>query len=193
MRLRVSDLRRFFGILDIARGVAKLFGFELTINFRFPYFAASPQEFWTRWHISLSRWLREYLYFSLGGNRRGEYRTYVNLILTMVIGGLRDGAAWNFVLWGLYQGVLLVAHRILMPLFERINAAAGAGRTILHGLAIVVMFQLTCYGWLLFRATSFAQILSMTRALFRPWHVDPARSSRCPRLRGHWSRSSSRW
>jgi alginate O-acetyltransferase complex protein AlgI len=83
----------FSGYTDIARGVAKLFGFELTLNFRLPYFSASPQEFWTRWHISLSRWLREYLYFPLGGNRRGEYRTYLNLILTMVIGGLWHGAA----------------------------------------------------------------------------------------------------
>lgn len=95
--VRVSDLRRLFRLTDIARGVAKLFGFELTLNFCLPYFSASPQEFWTRWHISLSRWLREYLYFSLGGNRQGEYRTYLNLILTMLIGGLWHGAAWNFV------------------------------------------------------------------------------------------------
>ena len=164
----------FSGYTDIARGVAKLFGFELTINFLFPYFSASPQEFWTRWHISLSRWLREYLYFSLGGNRRGAYRTYANLILTMIIGGLWHGAAWNFVLWGLYHGVLLAGHRVLTPVFDRLRAIAGAGQIFLHGLAIAIMFQLTCYGWLLFRAASFGQIVSMTQALFRPWNVQPS-------------------
>lgn len=162
----------FSGYTDIARGVAKLFGFELTLNFLFPYFSASPQEFWTRWHISLSRWLREYLYFSLGGNRRGSSRTYVNLILTMVIGGLWHGAAWNFVLWGLYQGVLLVGHRALEPVFARMRGAAGPARTALHVAAVFVMFQFTCYGWLLFRATSLGGIGTMTRALVSPWHVD---------------------
>jgi alginate O-acetyltransferase complex protein AlgI len=161
----------FSGYTDIARGVAKLLGFELTLNFNFPYFAASPQEFWTRWHISLSRWLREYLYFSLGGNRHGTFLTYRNLLLTMVIGGLWHGASWTFVLWGFYQGALLVAHRALAPLLERLGQPPDWARPALRVVAVLVMFQFTCYGWLLFRATSLYQIGSMSQALFRPWHI----------------------
>jgi alginate O-acetyltransferase complex protein AlgI len=163
----------FSGYTDIARGVAKLLGFELTLNFNLPYLSASPQEFWTRWHISLSTWLREYLYFSLGGSRGAMFLTYRNLLLTMVIGGLWHGAAWNFVLWGLYQGLLLVAHRSLTPLFRRLNDRAASWRPLLRGVAVVVMFQFTCYGWLLFRAASVPQIVSMTRALFLTrWQVE---------------------
>jgi D-alanyl-lipoteichoic acid acyltransferase DltB (MBOAT superfamily) len=165
----------FSGYTDIARGVAKLLGFELTLNFNLPYLSASPQEFWTRWHISLSTWLREYLYFSLGGNRGGAFLTYRNLLLTMVIGGLWHGAAWNFVAWGFYQGALLVVHRLLAPVFERISTAAGRLRPLARVVAVVVMFQFTCYGWLLFRAESLQQIVSMTKELFTgSWGFEPA-------------------
>ena len=167
----------FSGYTDMARGVAKLLGFELTLNFALPYFSSNPREFWTRWHISLSRWLQEYLYFSLGGSRRGPFLTYRNLLLTMVIGGLWHGAAWNFVLWGLYQGLLLVVHRALEPSLDRLSAAAAQWRPLLRVIAIVVMFQFTCYGWLLFRATSLTQIASMTHALFaQPWQLEPDRA-----------------
>src|SRR6185295_2592996 len=94
----------FAGYSSIARGVAKLLGFELMRNFEQPYFATNITDFWRRWHISLSTWLRDYLYIPLGGNRRGPARTYVNLMLTMLLGGLWHGAAWNFVLWGLWHG-----------------------------------------------------------------------------------------
>lgn len=94
----------FSGYTDIARGVAKMLGFRLMRNFAQPYFAVDPQEFWRRWHISLSTWLRDYLYISLGGNRGGAWTTYRNLMATMALGGLWHGAAWNFVLWGIYQG-----------------------------------------------------------------------------------------
>jgi hypothetical protein len=93
--------------------VSKLFGIELILNFNLPYFSKNPSEFWRCWHISLSSWLRDYLYISLGGNRRGSVRTYFNLLLTMLLGGLWHGAAWNYVLWGGYQGLLLCGHRIL--------------------------------------------------------------------------------
>ena len=101
----------FSGYTDIARGVARMMGFSLMRNFAQPYFATDPQAFWRRWHISLSTWLRDYLYVPLGGNRRGPRRTQVNLFLTMVLGGLWHGAAWTFVLWGTYQGALLCLHR----------------------------------------------------------------------------------
>ena len=98
----------FAGYSNIARGLSKLMGIELNVNFLFPYFVISPAAFWRNWHISLSTWLRDYLYIPLGGNRGGEARTTRNLMITMVLGGLWHGAAWTFVLWGAYQGVVLV-------------------------------------------------------------------------------------
>jgi D-alanyl-lipoteichoic acid acyltransferase DltB (MBOAT superfamily) len=145
----------FSGYTDIARGVAKLMGFEFMINFDIPYLARNPKEFWSRWHISLSTWMRDYLYVPLGGNRKGPVRTYVNLMITMVLAGLWHGAAWTFVLWGCYHGMLLLAHRVRFP---RLPAF----------LSIAAFFQLTCYGWLIFRANSVAQLASMTAALRHP-------------------------
>jgi alginate O-acetyltransferase complex protein AlgI len=101
----------FSGYSDIARGSSRLFGIELLINFEQPYLSRDITEFWHRWHISLSSWLRDYLYIPLGGNRRGERATYRNLLLTMVVGGLWHGAAWTFVLWGTVHGLLLAGHR----------------------------------------------------------------------------------
>ncbi len=109
----------FSGYTDIARGTSRVLGFELMDNFREPYFARSPSDFWQRWHISLSTWLRDYLYISLGGNRGGRLTTYRNLILTMLLGGLWHGAAWNFVWWGLYHGTLLVGYRWYEERFGR--------------------------------------------------------------------------
>lgn len=158
----------FSGYTDIARGVAKMLGFRLMRNFAQPYFAADPQEFWRRWHISLSSWLRDYLYISLGGNKGGPRKTYRNLMATMTLGGLWHGAAWNFVLWGLYQGALLAVHRALAGTHKRSGEGARrsplawAGRVLL----MVLFFQVVCYGWLLFRATSFAQIVDFTGRLF---------------------------
>jgi D-alanyl-lipoteichoic acid acyltransferase DltB (MBOAT superfamily) len=101
----------FSGYSDIARGLARVLGFDIMVNFDVPYAAASLREFWRRWHISLSSWLRDYLYISLGGNRCGEGRTYLNLLLTMLLGGLWHGASWNFALWGLWHGLGLAVER----------------------------------------------------------------------------------
>ncbi len=133
MRSRFRFTRDFSGYTDIARGVAKCLGFELSLNFNLPYFATSPKDFWNRWHISLSHWLRDYLYISLGGNRGGTLRTYRNLLLTMILGGLWHGAAWTFVIWGLYHGVLLVLHRVASPWLERIQPADPIDRSLLDG------------------------------------------------------------
>lgn len=158
----------FSGYTDIARGVAKLMGIELMLNFNQPYRALNPPEFWRRWHISLSTWLRDYLYISLGGNRGGQWLTYRNLVLTMVLGGLWHGAAVNFVLWGFYHGALLVGHRIFT---EEWKLSFGEG-WLARRLSQFLMFHAVCYGWLLFRATSLAQIWNFTRALaFGPWTV----------------------
>jgi D-alanyl-lipoteichoic acid acyltransferase DltB (MBOAT superfamily) len=159
----------FSGYTDIARGVAKLMGFEFMLNFNLPYFATNPSDFWGRWHISLSSWLRDYLYIPLGGNRGAAWKVKRNLLLTMLIGGLWHGAAWNFVLWGFYHGMLLVLYRELQPVAARIFAAKTKfGRGVSFAVSVLVMFQFTCYGWLLFRAESFHQIRVMTEALMHP-------------------------
>src|SRR5205085_3050334 len=103
----------FSGYTDIARGLARLMGFELIENFNQPYFASNITDFWRRWHISLSTWLRDYLYIPLGGNRHGRLQTYRNLMVTMLLGGLWHGASWNFVIWGGFHGALLSIERAL--------------------------------------------------------------------------------
>ena len=156
----------FSGYSDIARGVSKLFGIELMRNFDVPYFSQSPSEFWRRWHISLSTWLRDYLYIPLGGNRRGN--VYRNLMITMVLGGLWHGAGWNFVLWGFYQGALLCIYRFGSKAFSSssIKLFPNSWSTAKSLLSTVVFFIFTCYGWLLFRANSFEQIATFTQILF---------------------------
>jgi D-alanyl-lipoteichoic acid acyltransferase DltB (MBOAT superfamily) len=159
----------FSGYTDIARGVSKCLGFELSLNFNLPYFATSPRDFWSRWHISLSQWLRDYLYISLGGSRGGTLRTYRNLMLTMVLGGLWHGADWTFVLWGVYQGLLLVAHRIAEPWLRRVAPVDPVDRACWKGLRIVATFHMVCLGWLLFRARSVEQAIGMLSAIvYRP-------------------------
>ncbi len=142
----------FSGYSNMARGMSKLMGIELNVNFRFPYFVTSPQAFWRHWHISLSTWLRDYLYIPLGGNRGSSLATKRNLMITMALGGLWHGAAWTFVLWGLYQGLVLVVARAIS---ERGRALTATWQHVLLG---VVMFHVTCYGWLIFRARSVGQI-----------------------------------
>lgn len=158
----------FCGYSDIARGVSKLFGIELMINFNLPYFSKSPGEFWHRWHISLSTWLRDYLYIPLGGSRQGELKTYSNLMITMLLGGLWHGAAWNFVLWGFYQGMLLCIYRAFSTRTSKLfSPIIGTYHFKLLGGLVATMFcfTITCYGWLLFRATSLEQIATFTNIL----------------------------
>jgi alginate O-acetyltransferase complex protein AlgI len=165
----------FSGYTDIARGVAKLMGFEFMINFHLPYLARNPKEFWSRWHISLSTWMRDYLYVPLGGNRRGRTRMLVNLMITMVLAGLWHGAAWTFVLWGFYHGLLLVAYHIAwggppVAKAERILRRRSVVPLLSNLLSIAAFFQLTTYGWLIFRAKSLGQLAVMTAALLHPLH-----------------------
>lgn len=151
----------FSGYTDIARGTSRLFGVELSLNFRHPYLAIGPRDFWHRWHISLSRWLRDYLYISLGGNRRGRLRTRVNLFLTMLLGGLWHGAAWHFVLWGAYHGILLGIERALGI------AKTEEPRRGVRYARIFAMFQLTLFGWLLFRVPTMAALGDALSSLTR--------------------------
>jgi len=158
----------FSGYSDIARGLARLLGFDIMWNFQLPYTAVNLRDFWRRWHISLSTWLRDYLYISLGGNRRGPARTYFNLLATMILGGLWHGAAWNFVLWGLWHGAGLAIHRAVAG-----DSAAAARR----GRAVAVVswtgtMAFVFYGWLLFRARSLEQVVTLTGSLGQ-WTAPP--------------------
>ena len=160
----------FAGYSNIARGLGKCLGVEIMINFNLPYFAANPREFWQRWHISLSSWLRDYLYIPLGGNRGPAAQTIRNLMITMLLGGLWHGAAWTFVVWGAYHGLLLVGHRLLQNMLSR-NPAFRAGSEHRHfrPIKIFVFFHLVCLGWLVFRAQSLHQCGDLLQALFFGW------------------------
>ncbi len=154
----------FAGYSNVARGTSKLMGIELVENFRFPYLVRSPQEFWRHWHISLSTWLRDYLYIPLGGNRGSAAQTNRNLLITMALGGLWHGAAWTFVLWGVYHGLLLIGFRAA----DRIRAVHGwltGSSATARVTSWAVMFHLTCFGWLIFRARSAGQLAAMAGRL----------------------------
>ncbi|MEO7156342.1 MAG: MBOAT family O-acyltransferase, partial [Vicinamibacterales bacterium] len=145
----------FSAYTDIARGVAKWFGFDLIRNFEQPYLAASPSEFWRRWNISLSTLFRDYVYFPLGGSRVGASREALNVMLTFLASGLWHGASWNYVLWGAYHGILLVLDRQVSRLW---TPAIGV-RRMLRCVQVPAMFVLTCVGWLIFRETDLAQLI----------------------------------
>ena len=170
----------FSAYTDIARGVAKWFGFDLIKNFEQPYLAAGPGDFWRRWNISLSTWFRDYVYIPLGGSRRGRSRQAANILITFLASGLWHGASWNYVLWGAYHGVLLVLARARGPasppakgsdpeqsisrgLHPTTRSPRGGGPGLtptqwLRPFQVAGMFVLTCIGWLIFRETEFAQL-----------------------------------
>jgi len=152
----------FSGYTDMARGIALLLGYELPLNFMEPYLSRSPSEFWRRWHITLSKWLSDYLYIPLGGNRRGSVRTLANLMITMLLGGLWHGASWNFVIWGGIHGLILVIHRILGRRSVDLEAPLGLGDVP----RILVFFHATCLAWVFFRAPDFDSALHFIGNLF---------------------------
>jgi alginate O-acetyltransferase complex protein AlgI len=160
----------FSGYSDIAIGLGRLLGLDIMQNFRAPYAARGPSDFWRRWHISLSQWLRDYLYIPLGGNRGGSWFTARNLMITMLLGGLWHGAAWNFVLWGAYHGLLLMLARIprLHGLGARIDALPGPGGRAVRVLQAVFFFHCICLGWALFRAGSLAECVTLFTKLLDP-------------------------
>lgn len=158
----------FSGYTDMAIGMALLLGFHFPVNFRRPYLAQSITEFWRRWHISLSRWLRDYLYIPLGGNRGGRLKTYRNLLLTMLLGGLWHGASWNFAIWGGYHGLLLS--------LEKAGFVPWASRPALRWLSPVrtlFTFILVCIGWVFFRAATLHDSLQVLGQMFHapPGHM----------------------
>ncbi len=146
----------FSGYTDIARGVSGLMGIDLRLNFKQPYLSANITEFWRRWHISLSSWLRDYLYVPLGGNRKGVRRTYLNLMLTMLLGGLWHGAGWNFVVWGGLHGVYLAVHKFMLK-DRRISLTTAAdisSNPASYFVKALSTFILVCFSWVFFRAAS---------------------------------------
>ncbi len=144
----------FSGYSDIAIGLARMMGYHFPENFKTPYFSRSFSEFWTRWHISLSSWLRDYLYIPLGGNRHGQLHTYKNNMLTMLLGGLWHGANWAFVFWGFLHGLYLIAQRIITPFWRGLVKALHLPRLIDDAVAVSTVYALTLLAWIYFRSGS---------------------------------------
>jgi alginate O-acetyltransferase complex protein AlgI len=157
----------FSAYTDIARGVAKWYGFDLIKNFARPYLATGPADFWRRWNISLSTWFRDYVYIPLGGSRRGRGRVAANLMITFLASGLWHGASWNYVLWGAYHGALLVLARVAGGAWVSLRAPKW-----LHSLQVLAMFILTCIGWLIFRETELHQLVFDLQLM--PWESTEA-------------------
>mgnify|MGYP001673034196 FL=1 len=151
----------FSGYSDMAIGIALLLGFRFNINFDSPYQSGNITEFWRRWHISLSTWLRDYLYIPLGGNRKGQIRTYVNLLVTMLLGGLWHGAAVRFILWGAIHGVALALHKLYMQIFDALGWRRKKPFKIQRFLGQIITFHLVCFAWIFFRADSMETALSV--------------------------------
>ncbi|MSU33916.1 MAG: MBOAT family protein [Pedosphaera sp.] len=162
----------FCGYSLIAMGLAKLFGYELPINFNLPYLSQSITEFWRRWHLSLSSWLREYLYVPLGGNRKGPTRTYINLFLVMFLGGLWHGVAWSYAVWGIAHGVLLAFERFFGG--SRRNTASNETWTAGRILRAFLVFNGVSLLWLLFQLSDFRDVIAYIHCLFHnPWGAQP--------------------
>lgn len=156
----------FSGYSDMAIGIALLLGFRFPKNFDSPYKSATITEFWRRWHISLSSWLKDYLYISLGGNRKGKFRTYVNLVVTMLLGGLWHGAALRFLLWGGFHGVMLAVHKFFMTYFPSLKPTGAKMKKGWRFLGIIVTFNLVALGWIFFRARTVGTGFSILEQIF---------------------------
>ena len=150
----------FSGYSDMAIGIAKCFGYDFKPNFNLPYLSKNVSEFWKRWHISLSTWLQEYLYIPLGGNRKGKLRTYINLLVTMVLGGLWHGASYNFIIWGVLHGLALCVHKLWMK-------ARKNKKTIAFGsvVSVFITYVFVCICWVFFRAENLAIALDVLKRI----------------------------
>lgn len=162
----------FSGYSDMAIGIALLLGFRFNVNFDSPYQSATITEFWRRWHISLSSWLKDYLYISLGGNRKGKIRTYINLQITMLLGGLWHGASVSFILWGALHGVALALHKFMMSHFSSFKPLGSEMKPWRRVLGILLTFHLVCFGWILFRADSMQAVGEMLTQIFTNFHPE---------------------
>jgi len=161
----------FSAYSDMALGLGHLLGLKLVVNFRTPYLSGSPKEFWERWHISLSRWIRDYIYIGLGGNRQGYVRTQINLFAAMLISGLWHGAAWHFVAWGAVHGLILILHRWTLPLNKIDRVKKIRSSFPYRVLATAAFFPIVTWTWVFFRAETLSGAWDMTRLMA---HADPA-------------------
>lgn len=162
----------FAGCIDMAAGMAKIMGFKLTENFRAPFFAKTVKEYWTRWHISLSSWLRDYIYIPLGGNRKGKWIQYRNLLLTFLISGIWHGAAWNFIFWGLLHGIYEVAGHITRPVAEKFckRFCVRTGSFSYRMLRMVKCWLLVCFAYVFFKADSIQTGFHYLWRMFTRWN-----------------------
>lgn len=153
----------FSGYSDMAIGLAKIFGYDFNKNFNLPYASKNVSEFWKRWHISLSSWLQSYLYIPLGGNRKGQTRTYINLIITMVLGGLWHGANWTFVVWGLLHGIALCVNKLFRKITHHSKEHKGtpAGNIV----SVIITYAFVCFCWIFFRAESLSQASTIIKSI----------------------------
>ena len=156
----------FSGYSDMAMGIALLLGFRFNINFDSPYKSATITEFWRRWHISLSSWLKDYLYISLGGNRKGRIRTYINLMITMLLGGLWHGAALRFIIWGGIHGISLAVHKLFMSIFPSFRTSGEEMSPFRRFIGIIITFHLVCFGWIFFRAGTMETAIQVLTQIF---------------------------
>lgn len=158
----------FSGCVDLCRGISQIFGVEIINNFDHPYFATSIKDFWSRWHIALSRWLRDYVYIPLGGNRRGKPRKYLNLLITFLISGLWHGVGIHYLIWGIFHGGIQIVSEIAIPLKAKVEQVLSVNtecKSYRIGKQLIT-FLLVSYGWLLFRANGFIASLKMTLSIF---------------------------
>jgi Predicted membrane protein involved in D-alanine export len=158
----------FSGYSDMAIGIALLLGFRFPLNFDSPYQSRSITEFWRRWHISLSTWLRDYLYISLGGNRKGEVRTYINQMITMLLGGLWHGASWRFIIWGALHGLALTVDKFYRSRFGSKDAGYSPWRNLVK---VIATFHFVCFCWIFFRAADMATVGEMLNQIV--YHFNP--------------------
>jgi alginate O-acetyltransferase complex protein AlgI len=157
----------FSAYSEMALGIGHMFGFDLSVNFRTPYLARNPEEFWKRWHITLSSFIRDYIYIPLGGSRKGESRAYVNMVAAMVLSGMWHGAAWTFVAWGLFHGLLSALHKLWHRHVLKRFAWKPAG-IVTTWLSVFLMFQATTVGWIFFRGKGIDVALTLIQRMFTP-------------------------
>ena len=161
----------FSGYSDMAIGIALLLGFQFCLNFDSPYQSKNITEFWRRWHMSLSSWLKDYLYISLGGNRKGKLRTYLNLFLTMLLGGLWHGASFRFILWGAMHGAALMVHKFFLSLFPITSTKKFLPEKLSNLIGVILTFHFVCFCWIFFRAGNMeiaGQMISQITTHFTP-------------------------
>jgi alginate O-acetyltransferase complex protein AlgI len=162
----------FAGYSNIARGVSQLLGFDLMLNFRQPYLARNPADFWERWHMSFSTWMRDYVYVPLGGNRAGTLITYRNVLLVMLLAGLWHRAAWNFLAWGAFHAVLLIGYRLLQPALAAIAPQKQFLARLWKFTTLVVFFHFVCFGWMLFAVRKLSDVPLLLTGMFSPFVVN---------------------